>query len=481
MTDTIKLVGRLRAFERGRAVRAASHLQVAIQAHALVICPLAMAGEDTTIHAIAIGGIGTAPQIKIVPDPRVRDAQYELIAWIGGILEDYYRERRTVGQFPQIIVSSSAAAGQLDILADRLRFTRDAPAIKRTGDLLTYVTERLPVAGQQALLTVTGMLSEHYCTGQQDGEDEHLGVFLTWLQPPAGVDLWRSIERAEGQVMGVKTDPEFDRTQLSPLLSNYNRVRKSGASAAQIQRRANAIDAALRPIVENIYNAVQTGLSFLQGQFPPALILSDLEQQEASSFESFMQSRDNGHPLPYRDKPKAAAFKITEREVAIQNTERAALYGDEVAQARARLAGKIISGVSLNATVTKTGPRKFVHRFVVETLQTNLHLRSGDTFAGLNDPRLCCAVEAVHRVGAVSHISFKVTKGMRSPGTPANGTALEFAPPPPDWFQIIRTRKKMALRLAQTPWTHGEVVPPTNPPSAVARPANLLAAVEQLR
>src|SRR5437763_1878929 len=100
MTDPIKLVGRLRAFEAGRAVRAASHLQVAIQPHALVICPLAMAGEDTTIHAIAIGPIGSPPQIRVVPDPRVRDEHYALIGWMGDIVERYFQERRLASEFP---------------------------------------------------------------------------------------------------------------------------------------------------------------------------------------------------------------------------------------------------------------------------------------------------------------------------------------------------------------------------------------------
>lgn len=362
MSDPVRLIGRLRAFEARRAIRAASHLQVSIAPHALVVCPLAMAGEDTTIHAVAIGGIGMPPQIRVVPDPRVRDEHYALIAWMGGIIEDYYQERRRLGEFPQIWVSSGAAAGHLDILADRLRFTRNAPEIKRTGDLLTYVTERMPVAGQQALMTATGALSAHYCTGQQEGEDEHLGVFLAWLDPPAGIEIWRAIEIAERQVMGVKTDPEFDRTDLQPLLKAYNIARKAG-EVAQIRRRADAIEDHLAPLVGNIYASVQRALGFLQGRFPPAPVLAELVRCEAQEFSSFMQSRDDGYPLPYRDSPKAAAFKISERELAIQNTERGIIYGDRIAQARAQLSGKIITGACAGVTVTRTGPRKFIHRF----------------------------------------------------------------------------------------------------------------------
>lgn len=481
MIDPITLIGRLRAFETGRAVRAASHLQVAIQPHALVICPLAMAGEDTTIHAIAIGPIGDPPQIRVVPDPRVRDEHYALITWMGEIIESYYQERRQRKEFPQIWVSSGAAAAHLDILADRLRFTRDAPAIQRTGALLTYVTERLPVAGQQALITATGALSAHYCTGQQEAEDEHLGTFLAWLDPPADTDIWRAVEIAERQVMGVKTDPEFDRSELQPLLSAYNRARKEGADVAQLRRRSRAIEDNLAPIVVAIYDAVQRALGYLQNQLPPAGVLAEFVSCEANEFESFMQARDAGYPLPYRDKPKAGAFKISERELAVQNAELGALYGDRVAQARARLAGKIITGICANATVTRTRPRKFVHRFDIETAQTNLHLRSGDELALLRDPRLRCAVEDVHREGAVTRVSLRVTAGMQSVGTPRNGASIDLAPPPPSWFWLGKMRGKMAARLAETPWTHAGVAPPPQSEPSVARPANLLAAVERLR
>jgi hypothetical protein len=476
----IDLVARLRAYEAGRAIRSATHLQVAIQPHALVIVPLAMAGEDTFLHGIAVGTISGPSEIRIIPDPRVRDEQYALIEWLGEIVERYYQERRARGEFPQVWVSSEAVAGQLDILADRLRFTRDAPAIKRTGDLLTYVTERRPVAGQQALVTATGALSLHYATGQQRAEDEHLGTFLTWLEPPEGVDIRHAVERAERDVMGVKTDPEFDRRELAPLISAFNRARKAGASVRELEQRRAAIETRLQPIIEAIYAAVQRALGFLQGQFPPAGILANLAAQEADEFASFMTARDKGMPLPYRDTPKAGAFKITARELAIQNADADAVYGDTMAQARARLGGRILTGLTANATITKAGNKK-LHRFDVESAQTNLHLRSGDKIALLANSGLRCVVEGVRRGDASTRVSLLVAKGMNSVGMPTDGTSVDFTPPPAEWDQLIRLRGKMSKRLATTPWTHADGVPVAGAGSPVAKPADLLAAVEALR
>src|SRR5437762_444568 len=83
MAGEIDLLTRLLAYERRRAVRVASHRQVAIRPDALVVCPVAMAGEDTTVHAIALGSLGKRAEVFIVPDPRVREAQFQLFEWFG--------------------------------------------------------------------------------------------------------------------------------------------------------------------------------------------------------------------------------------------------------------------------------------------------------------------------------------------------------------------------------------------------------------
>ena len=129
MAGELDLVARLLAYEGGRAVRIATHQQVAIRSDALVLCPVAMAGEDTTVHIVAVGRIDGAPEIYCVPDPRVRDDEYELFAWLGGHIEQHFEARRRAGEYPQIWVSSGAVADHLDTLADRLRYNHENIAV----------------------------------------------------------------------------------------------------------------------------------------------------------------------------------------------------------------------------------------------------------------------------------------------------------------------------------------------------------------
>src|SRR5690242_1557660 len=57
MSRELELIPRLLAVRDGRAQRRATHLQYALAADALVVCAIALAGEDTTIHAVAWGRV----------------------------------------------------------------------------------------------------------------------------------------------------------------------------------------------------------------------------------------------------------------------------------------------------------------------------------------------------------------------------------------------------------------------------------------
>jgi hypothetical protein len=100
MTDELDLVARLRALASGRAQRVASHMQVAVRPDALVLACLAMAGEDTTIHAVACGRVGAPPEVWGVPDPRYRDDQYRLFAALGAGSSATTRRAGTTGPTP---------------------------------------------------------------------------------------------------------------------------------------------------------------------------------------------------------------------------------------------------------------------------------------------------------------------------------------------------------------------------------------------
>lgn len=482
MSHELDLVARMLAFDAGRAVPIASHLQVTIQPDALVICPIAMAGEDTTIHIVACGSIGQPPKVRCVPDPRVRDNQYALFDWLGSQIESYFLSCRARGTFPQIWVPSSAAADCLDTLADRIRYNKENPTVKRFGELLSFATERRPIHGQQALMTATGALRLHFATGQQEGEDEHLGTLLTWIEPPRNKNVLAAVAVAELQPVGAKTDPDFDKVTLEPLVNAYNTARRAGGSGKSLERRAQLIEDALKPVVLPIYEATQRAIAILRARRWPQLpALSDLARREVEEFESFMSSRDAGYNLSLRDKPKAAAFKLTAREDAQQNTEAAIIHCDKVARARGRLSGHILAGLVENPQRVRLAPWRFAYRFVIASQQRVLRVRARDGLCQLDDPRLQVVVEDVRRSGRVTRVSVRMTGGTRSVGLPSAGTSIELGPGAPDWDRLLRARVQLRDRLATPPWTHNGAPIPSASPTSLPRPADPLVAVEGLR
>lgn len=473
---------RLLAFRKGRAVRIASNQSVAIRPDGLVICPIAMAGEDTSIHIVACGRVGQAAEFRCVPDPRYRNDQYDLFEWLGERVEQYFLECQQAGSYPQIWVPSSGAVGLLDTLADRLRFNRENLRVKRFGELLSYATERFPIEGQQALMTATGALRMHFATGQQEGEDEHLGTLLVWMRPPAGRNVLAVVAAAEEVPMGVKTDPDFDRDDLEPLVSAYNEARKRKATTKELETRAAQIEALLRPVVSAIYEATQEAISLLVAEgLQPLAHLAGLEVREADEFSSFMFSRETGHPLPLRDSPKSAAFRLAAREDAAEGARAAMLYGDKVHLERERLAGRILSGTVENPIRTRLAPRRFECRFTVVTGQCVLHVRRRDELHLLADPRMKVVVTDVRRNGRTTRVSVVMLKGTRVPGLPIPNQSVLLGDAPPDWNRIILLRKQMRDRLATQPWTHQNEQLPAASPSNAPRPADLLAAIEGLR
>ncbi len=478
MSLELDIIARMIAFEARRAVPIATHQRALIKEEALVVAFVAMAGEDTTIHAVALGRVGGTAEVFCVADPRNRDAQAELLHWLGAALEVEFEACREAGTFPQLIVSSSPAAQHLDTVAEHRRYANaeDYPRVRRFGTLLSFFTDRLPLAGQQALLTATGLLRAHWATGQQPGEDEHLGAMLTWLDPSSGADFFDALMAAETVPMGCKTDPGFDRDVLEPLVSAWGKAKEEGEDVEPMRRD---IRRALEPVVLGIYDGIQRAIAHVQAAGMPLLpALVELEKREAGDFESFMGSRDSGYFLSLRDKPRKAAFGLVERENALENWEAALVEGDAMARAGALLGGRVLRATIVDVDDRKVG-RKRIIRLEAISDQDVLRLRPLDELSWLGNTSLKVVVESAQREAAQTRVVLCVVAGQQKVGAPFVGAVMEFGSGSADWGSIWRQRKQLKHRLSDQPWTHAESSIPSTPRRRA--PIDPLAAVEALR
>ncbi len=102
MAVELSMLARLLAYEQRGSQQWSSHRLVAVRPDAQLLSMLAMAGEDTTIHIAACGELRADPSLRSVPDPRVRDQQYQLFGWLGERFENYFHRCRVAGTYPQI-------------------------------------------------------------------------------------------------------------------------------------------------------------------------------------------------------------------------------------------------------------------------------------------------------------------------------------------------------------------------------------------
>jgi hypothetical protein len=482
-SNPVDLVQAILAFTEGRAVLAAGARQVAIREDARVLCPLVLAGEDVALHAVAVGGLGQPPAIRVVPDPRDRAAQAALLGVVARYLEAYFRSCRRDGGFPQLWVPSRAAADQLSLLADRYRFARADAGTRRLGQLLTYPAERATHAGQQCLLAATAALRQHWATGQDPGAGEHLGVALAWIAPSPGRPLAEVVAEVERLPAGVKTDPEFDRRVLYPLVDAFGKARRRGAPRAELQARAREIRAELESVVGRIYRWTQEAVALLDAlPLPDLPDLAELERREADAFAFFLAGLDGGYVIGTRDTPRAAAHRFAAREDAAQNVAAALRLGDPVERARGLLDGRIVRGVVRNRRSDRVGRRRVIERFAVLTDQRVLHARVRDALLLADDPRLRLEVREVRRGAEGTVLDLEVTRGQRSVPLPVDGDTVELAEAAPDWGLLGRTRGKLADRLAVLPWTHtADPLPPPRPAQVVPDGAALLDEIEGRR
>ncbi len=264
-------------------------------------------------------------------------------------------------------------ADHLDVLADRLRFQQANARARRLGELLTYWAERKRVAGQQALVIATELLRHHYSTGQQPGEDAHLGALRVRIAPPPSVPLLDAVEAAEREPMGCTSDPAFDRDELQPRVSVYNRAHQAGAAPTALTPLSDNVRAALERVVLRIYDATQWALAHVEGLgLAPLASAATLARQEASSFERFMDGRAAGRPLPLRDKPPQAVYRIVQRETAVENHELTLLIDEPFARAQARLDGTLLAGTLTSMRSARVTPYRTEYRLDLISSQTVL-------------------------------------------------------------------------------------------------------------
>lgn len=417
----------------------------------LVVCPLSMAGEDPSVHAVLIGGRRTAPQLLVAPDPRSPRSRLEMFSRMRAILEPHFEScLAQEGGLPQIVVPSESARDVLLGLADWLPYLKDSDGAKiqswtedsrRLGMLLKLYAQRADLPGQQLLLVASQILAAHFAFGQDI--KGHLGAQLAWVDNPGSEDVFVSAIRAEAEPMGARTDARLDIEKLNPALEDWSKVERGGSRSLASFRRQE-IEDILREVLEPIWIATCRAIDATESLNLKELgAVSQFWERDRYSFEEHINHMQEGGRFSRRDSVRSATYALSEAEDALQQLEASRLWEDPLRLAQARVEGDVLHGINRNL------PSPGGDFVAVESEQRWLTVRVGDTLECMQRESRG-VVREIRREGGLTTVLLSVS------ALPEDGDAGDWAPGRPDWFRLARERRNIARALAEMPPTHAE-------------------------
>jgi hypothetical protein len=450
----------------------------------LVVIPLTMAGEAGTPLAVLVGESRRSPTLLVVDQPRNRDQRFAFAAEFGRIVMDYIdscrqdrleipsrsEERRSrYTSAPQILVPNPGGFRALSDLGRMCRFRRTTgpypvPAVvPELGKWLTFLVETAEQAGTSMLLPMTGLLGEHWATGQSALEDQNLASVMAWIAPPDGLTVQEAMADAENPELcppaGPATSPEFDNTYLAPAMRRFDAARAAGNEQALAEAQAD-LRALLGEQLNPTWRLMWTALSLLRG-IPEAPRATTRYERDCDSFTDYSDYQDSGdaRPQPKRDGAIRAARRLSKLERALADFEADMAFDDPYVRADQRslgeaFAGTVVAAESDRVDITASNRRVPRPQVTVHTLDPVRLVNDTTLISPTMPPGHKAKIVSIVRDGDTSLITVEVTAGMGrarvpKPGTvPVVGQYIDYLPDP-GWRPT-----PVFPEADRIPWTH---------------------------
>ncbi|MEV0369157.1 hypothetical protein AB0I10_04935 [Streptomyces sp. NPDC050636] len=509
----IETLARMEAVAAGHARPLCTVRHRHLSEQPLVFVPLTTAGEAGAPLGALVGTDREKPQLLAVPQPRNRDLRFAFLAELAESLLPYvdgfadaieWEERKETdpetgkkvpvqvelcADAPQLIVPSAAGIDFVRLLGRSMRFRRTAeqepeapypapPHVPLLGRWFTHFGERARVPGASLLLSMTGLLTRHWATGQSLLEDQHLGALLAWIDPAAAPGTQRyapapqhvsgraAAERAEsargadGQLLcppaGPATDPAFDNRLLAPAIARFD----AGLPGAEEEVRG-LIEGQLQPT----WDAVWHGIDLLR-TLPAGARVADRWKRDRWSYTAHRDRVRSGEPpQPKRDDAVTAAQKLASRETAQAQLDAHEALDDPLVMAGRRLAGEALQGTVTAVEMAFSEGKRPMPRPLV-TLRTADRPQLSERaklYRPLADGKTQTAEFVSYVLEEPGALVVRLTGGMGRGRTPEPGSVPE--PDDTVCWTLFEHSPRGGPELPDpedTPWTHGGPPPGTS-------------------
>jgi hypothetical protein len=476
---TLTSLARAVATEAGRAQPIRTVRHVHISDRPLVFIPLALAGEANAPLA-AMVGVRDEPAVLVVPEPRDRTERFDFAGRLADVILPFITSFDASEDAPQILVPNPSGVAFARLLGRSTRFRRTVgeyavrTSVPLLGRWLSFYTERAVDPASSMLLPATGMLSEHWATGQSPAEDLNLAALLAWIDPPPGMSGAEAALRAEDPVehppAGPATDPSFDNEVLE---GRINAVRSSKLTGRGRDHAVTALTEALTTQLAPTWDLMWRAVDLMRALSAAEHVAS----RWSSDVEAFAwhtnHIREGGPPQARRDGAVAAARRLANLERLQEMVSAQRAFDDPLVMAEHRMTGEAFAGVVAAAEpdrIDAGGKRRVLRPHVtVETSDEVLISPGGTLYSPARPAQEATVVEV-----SGGSVTLELKKGMgRSlipePGSvPSLSEAVCYAT-----FNTAYQRPPAFPDREDTPWTHGGPPPEEErPPFASGKTPN---------
>jgi len=264
----------IESFVSGHAERTAMVRHRALDSQPLMVCAFQLGGEPFSAAAIAWGRSVDDMHLAVAGDPRNRDLLFAALEPFARDFCAYFEAPWAHAQVeagprgggmqllaptsPQIVVPNRQTVMLLGRLGRRLRFLPTDgpqpadPIIVRHGAHLAFLREHGPVAGQQLIVDLDGLLDEHWGMALNATERSNLAALDAFIEPPAGVHGHLAAAQAELEPLGPRPDAEQD-ARVEPLIQDFHRRRKGSTSPRVVESLLSPIREHYRELLERTW------------------------------------------------------------------------------------------------------------------------------------------------------------------------------------------------------------------------------------
>jgi hypothetical protein len=486
-------VRRLAAFAAGKPLPNGETLRVPklgveVQPDEVLIVAFARMGGESAPWGVAVGPPGRNPKVLSVAEPRTRDDVAAMMAEFAPELLTHFLNPRFSaegrveahgGKTPtlpirQIWLPNKAHLEMLHCLAYTYHRTKYGAAdrqdvLQALARVCGWLFREGQRVGQMVTMVATQVLSEAYTFPSDDVRQGHLGFLLAWLNTKGGrAARGASADAAERESVSTSLDPEFERTELQPLVEAYNEARSDDNQPAMekaSRRIRNLIDAELVRRWKLTESAFQT-----LGQDRRRENAGVVRLMKASRDEHFRQylrieqkfeDAEDGPPFtpsPETDRhPAAAGSRYYVCASSAELRDRLLVHDDREMQAELVAGGEGIAGVIVDIDVAKDGKKTRVYWTVEGDGTLPLRLREGQSLCLIGcDRRQVEILDITQPDSLTNRFEFEVVKGktleepglLRADDKRLKGKRVILVPPPMDG---ISRRKSAAIWKADGP------------------------------